>query len=86
MRILDTKEEKLISGGWESAGQHVGGIMGSAGGWTGGSRPQPSQQASQWGRPRSWQLRFVVINITGTASLSHRIDRMLTPVLPVVGF
>jgi len=53
MRILDTKEERLISGGWGSAGQHVGGIMGSAGGWTGGSRPQPSQQASQWGRPSS---------------------------------
>ena len=52
MRVLDTKEEKLISGGWGS-GQYVGGIMGSAGGWTGWSRPQPSQQASQWGRPSS---------------------------------
>jgi hypothetical protein len=49
MRALNIKEEKLISGGWGSAGAYGGGIMGGAGGWTGGSQPRPSQQASQWG-------------------------------------
>ena len=53
MKVLDTKEEQLITGGRRGDGQNVGGIMGSYGGWIGGSRPQPIQQASGWGRPSS---------------------------------